>query len=655
VAAAVDGQDSLIGYFIYRVANIRAVLVHLCVSPAYRRIGVAKLLVDDLVERTRDLRGISISTRRDFIANQVWPRLGFAPIGERPGRGQRRTVLTNWWLEHPHETLFSIASLSRTERPPTDVVIDLNVFYDLHIDRENSEESRALLADWLLEEIRLCASSELLIEIDRLPDADDRTCQKLWAGEYERVSGPEEEFRRAYTDLVTIFGQPTSRRKDSDLRHIARTAASGRHFFLTRDEELLRQAVAIETQLGVKVMRPASLIVDLDEIRNESSYRPARLGGSQIHHQRVSSDSIGQILDAFTEEHQGESKSSFRTYINRLLASPTQVYGWSFQHHGKPVGLVFLDERTPLLLAVPLLRVAAGPLAPTIARFALKFATEQAIKFRCPLVRVTDPHVNTVVSDALAESSYFLDKGQWSKFNILAIGDPKQICANLDDMLFRLVVQNLGISTGETFSDAARSLDSCIAVADLERTLFPAKIIKAGLPTYLIPIRPIWAQNLFDEGLARQSLLETQARLILNWENVYYRSPKASSGLQAPARILWYVSKDWRYSQTGCIRACSQALEVVFTSAKEAFSKFGRLGVYEWRDLLRITNNQPDGSVMAIRFADTELLADPISFAEAQDIIHTCDGIRPPFQGPQRISDDAFTRLYVQGTGRAAL
>ena len=115
--------------------------------------------------------------------------------------------------------------------------------------------------------------------------------------------------------------------------------------------------------------------------------------------------------------------------------------------------------------------------------------------------------------------------------------------------------------------------------AQMERDLFPGKMIGCDLPTFVIPIRPVWAQSLFDEGLAIQSLFASEASLILNWENVYYRSVGWNAGLQAPCRILWYVTKDKRFNFTGCIRACSQALEVLVLPAKEAYRRFRRLGV----------------------------------------------------------------------------
>jgi hypothetical protein len=58
--AAIDGNNALVGYVLYRTlrkANY-AVIVHFCVSPRFRRPSSIYLLFDALCERTRLLNGL---------------------------------------------------------------------------------------------------------------------------------------------------------------------------------------------------------------------------------------------------------------------------------------------------------------------------------------------------------------------------------------------------------------------------------------------------------------------------------------------------------------------------------------------------------------------------------------------------------------------
>ena len=129
LAATADGDVA--GYVIYRLSRMKAVLVHLCTDERVRGQGIARQLFHCVANRTSEQRGVLANTRRDFAAHAIWPRLGFAAIGEGPGRGMNQSVLTRWWYEHPHPNLFSNSASHVGAQVPIDVAIDLNVFYDL--------------------------------------------------------------------------------------------------------------------------------------------------------------------------------------------------------------------------------------------------------------------------------------------------------------------------------------------------------------------------------------------------------------------------------------------------------------------------------------------------------------------------------------------
>ena len=162
-----------------------------------------------VAERTRELHGILANTRRDFPAHKMWPRLGFAAIGERRGRGKSETVLTRWWYEHPHPTLFSSQRSYVSAQSLIDIAIDIDVFYELAIPSsgEGEVESRLLQSDWLGDEIQLCATPELFNEINKLADREARREQTGLAHEFKRISGAGEVFDRVHSLLISIMGK----------------------------------------------------------------------------------------------------------------------------------------------------------------------------------------------------------------------------------------------------------------------------------------------------------------------------------------------------------------------------------------------------------------------------------------------------------------
>jgi hypothetical protein len=158
-------------------------------------------------------------------------------------------------------------------------------------------------------------------------------------------------------------------------------------------------------------------------------------------------------------------------------------------------------------------------------------------------------------------------------------------------------------------------------MSDVERLLWPAKIFDAQIPTFIVPIRAKWAKDLFDEGLANQTLFGAVAELALNRESVYYRAKNPSGGLKIPGRILWYVSHDKKYRGSGQIRACSRLDEIIVGKPKELFRQFRRLGVYEWRNIYELAKRDVNFDIMALRFSDTELFTSPIKWKKLQEIL----------------------------------
>ena len=140
-----------------------------------------------------------------------------------------------------------------------------------------------------------------------------------------------------------------------------------------------------------------------------------------------------------------------------------------------------------------------------------------------------------------------------------------------------------------------------------------------------------------------------KVELALNREGVYYRAKSPSAGLQAPGRILWYVSYGGRFSGTGHLRACSRLDEVIIDKPKSLYRQFRRLGVYEWSHVFEVAKRNIENEIMALRFSDTELFRAPIEWHELQQILRT-HGCKSQLQSPVRISPELFAKLYTLGT-----
>ena len=175
------------------------------------------------------------------------------------------------------------------------------------------------------------------------------------------------------------------------------------------------------------------------------------------------------------------------------------------------------------------------------------------------------------------------------------------------------------------------------------------KIKEVDVPAFIVPIRPVWAMHLFDTDIAGQDMFGGEPSLILNAENVYYRS-SAPKVLSAPGRVLWYVSAgDQNYQGSMYIKACSYLDEVEIGKPKQLYSKYKKLGIYKWNDVYNgVANNNLNKDIMAFKFSKTEIFSHPIPYSLLKEIWKS-HGQNLNIVGPIKISAERFFDLYSLG------
>jgi ribosomal protein S18 acetylase RimI-like enzyme/predicted nucleic acid-binding protein len=641
ILIAVGEDQQLAGYLLYRVSSrhYRASIVHLCIDPKKRRSGIAKKLVEILHEKTKHLSGIRLSCRRDYdTANKLWPELGFVYLFEKPGRGKDGEKLFIWWLDYNNRLLFSPVE----EFPTTKirVAMDANIFLDLQAgeERVDAKESHALLADWLQEEIELCITEELKIEINRNPNEQQRTANLAYANNFILLTSNQNEFDDASEKLQRFLPENKTENDRSDRRQLARTIASDVQYFVTRDDKLLRNKEELYETFGLTIIRPSELITRMDELQRESEYQPQRLAGTGLKTRRVQFKEQDGIEQQFQCHDQQESTTDIRRQLRHFLSEPTRYESLiTLDENQTPLAIFVYDMYSPDILDIPLFRVRKGSLGATLARFFIFQFLMTASKGQKKWIYVTDSFLDDVIKDALREDAFVYTDDRWTKL-ILSIADTAK------DLAHKLrQIPEPFCSLAATLEDENTVTDT-LKILDIERMLWPAKIVDADIPTYMVTIELKWAYRLFDETFAKETLFGAEKELMLNRQNIYYRSAKSSV---ERGRILWYVTKDERHQWSGGIRACSHIDEVVVGKPEELFRKFRRMGVYTWEDVLQ-TAKEEDNTIMAIRFSNTESFVQPIPLTQLREI-YTEEGTTFQAQGIKRISKDLFARLYRIG------
>jgi predicted nucleic acid-binding protein/ribosomal protein S18 acetylase RimI-like enzyme len=640
ILLALTESNECAGYLLYRTARERAVIVHLCVRSDYRGKGVARGLVDRLKHDTTHLRGIGLYCRRDYEATLVWPQFGFTVVATKRGRGSDGAELEYWWLDHNQPDLFSLSTSTATEAKLR-VVIDANVFYDLHErNTPDSEDSKALLADWLQESIELCLTPEIRNEIRQAPSKEQRQKSLAFTTQYRMLKTDDAKVQTLVRELETLFPEAVCLRDAADLRQIAHSIAGDVPFFVTRDLQLIERGETLVTRYGLRILHPTDLINELDSLRREHEYRPARLEGSRLTVGLLRAEQVEMVVEAF-QQSTVERASDFEKRIRHFLAKPDE-YGCklALAEDKLPVVLLVKHRGIDSVHTLPLFRLTEHSLASTVARHMLRSLIEEASSSTA-LLRVTETALCEESKQALADLGFVPSSSEWWKMSVSSHVSADE----LKNLLNRLSLPRDVGGTLIAGLDNYLNTPSALEAAEIERVLWPAKIVDAPLDTFIVPIQAQWAQHFFDSDLGSELLFGLKEELHLGIEGAYYCS-KRNTFLTSPARVLWYVSKGTEGRGSMTVKACSQIEEVVCGKPKEVFKKFSRLGVYQWRDVLNAAGNNINETLLAFRFSMTERFTNPVSRETLEGI-----GVASPIMSPRKITAEQFAAIY--GIGKA--
>ncbi len=654
------------GYLLFRKIKgqssfPQAAIVHLCIDNQYRQQGVAKFLVEELCAHIHSTYlNLRITCRKDYNLDEFWIKLGFQFKNEITGRSGH--PLFKWervFREIPLPLLELTKQLQKPKR--YQVVIDANVCFRLqdplpvHQDHEYnlSLEAKALEADWLKEDIDLCITGELPNEIQKNSDKEKRNSRIAFIKKFNKIPTTFSEVKVKLKELSSFFPSVINDNVRSDMYQLAHTVAGECAFFVTQDLPLLNKAEAINDALGITIISPGELITHIDEINSKREYHPKRLAGSnRLQVSRLSTDQVDGLYGQFRKNSISERKAPFLNQIRTYLSSPANyeqiLYKQVNQRH---IAYVVCDKQSPDILRIPILRIAKSNSAPTVLRYIIRSLVVKATQEKRKIIIVTDMEgQDDFFEKAFADNCFTKINKSWIKINIFSAITAKETLKELSHI-------NTGIKcVGDVADKFKKVLLSTIedndlnSYVELEKSLYPLKIIDSGIPTYVIPIKPVWAQNLFDETLANQTLWGADESLTMRLENVFYRSKTSFGKIIFPARILWYVTKGKEVKGSKMIRACSYIEDIKIGKATYLYKKFQKFGIYRWENISALVEGKKENKIMAIVFSNSQLLPNPVSLEKYAEIAKMCKQKQPVVRSPQRITEEVFFNLYSTGT-----
>ena len=569
---------------------------------------------------------ITLSCRRDFPAHHFWPKLGFVSIGEKTGRSVAGHPLNLWRLTlDPANQLDLGLFQAQTSDEAVDVIIDAQVFFDLFKpDSEESEPSKALLADFLVDCLSLRTTDELFNEIDRNDDPGIRRDGRVRMQQFPQVTYSQRLMEDFEGRLRNVLPHRTPSQL-SDVRHLAKAAASDVDVFVTRDRPLLNKAGAISDLTNLRVLSPTELIVELHELLEGQSYGPDRVSGLALAWYRCTVHDLASFpIDLFLSE--GEGRRQLKSLLDRYLTRPIDYQCELLKAEGNDVAIRIVSTAAQGTVDVPLARVARTADRPLFGRFLVADTIAKAVEKNQDVVAFEQSGLSPSLIPDLITMGFTRCRDTFARFCFSR-------CLNPEDARQEMAALSPELAT------------ACGGTSDLELELDCAPVSLGAEQNYfLVPIRPGYAMSLIDRQLSSGDMFGGDPSVLLRWENVYYRSASTSHKiLKAPGRILWYVSRSQKQ-----IVAVSHLDEVVIDTAKELFRRFKKFGILGWEELYRMCAGDTTMDLMALRFSHTFVFRRRIPLNEVRSV-YAEDGSGLNVQLPTSMPASRFQKLFRLG------
>ena len=554
-----DGR--LVGYLLYAEYSDRIRLAHLCVSDRYRKRGFAKKLFKGLREKCTTQYVIQLNCRRDYReANFLWRELGFIPIAEKLGKSQEGHLITKWQYqirENPQLDIFNQDAPEHVQK----IVVDTHIL--IHFDAPPSPESipsKALLADSLADLIQIYRTDEVLLEVNRQQNPDIRRKSRNLAHSYTQATY-DQKLAKDYENRLKALLKSSTTADKSDIKHLAKTAASEIDTFVTLDAAILKHSTEIARLTHLEVVSPVELITRLHERLKTESYNRLPISGQELVWRRARSADLDNLLDALRRPN--EIKGKLREMLHIYLSRPS-IFEFSILFKGDQILGARVSTEENDLVTISFVRAAISKDQGLNSQFLISDILATCIEKGLHAIQYKD--------EGLSEST---EKDLFEMGFCKVGSDYRRLC--LTGPLTRAEISKIA---NRCFSDASNAWEN-LSDHEILTRCSPVVLKDIEEVAFLVPIKPAYAMSLFDKQAARSDLFGGRSKILMRWKNAYFRSKSRHLILQAPARILWYES-----GEVGAITACSHLLSVEIGLPKDMYRKFQKSGTLDWSSII---------------------------------------------------------------------
>jgi GNAT superfamily N-acetyltransferase/predicted nucleic acid-binding protein len=643
--AVKDGK--LLGYVLFRITKSKQIIsiTHLCIRLDQRGEGIGKFLLEQVKDKYAKLyKGMNLSCRKDYtVPSKFWEDFGFKAFDTVKSRSKTEHYLVKWRYDFGNSDLFSShADIS----PKVNALLDSNIIMKLSDDPclENAE-AIALTADWLTDETDFYFAPEVFNEINRDVNTARAKETRKYVQRLNEARFIPEQRDRIISELITIIKGDTNNAR-SDRNQLSECIAAGLEYFITLDDDLLENSDTIYDTYAVRIARPADFILSIDHNIKGRDYNSYRVAGASHVYVNIQQNELDNLLqDHWLDTEGKEKRHELRQKLTHIIAdikhSEFKLVKDSTHNCVGYFGVNFKGDE----LNIMVVRTMKGKISSILFQQLIKDIILLGIQRESSVIKLHETFLSEDRLLILSSFGFERKDSYWYKIILCGQHLTKDALSS-DQVLNRLwdcpaMMKRLEELQGDDLQKFK---------LQLEKKLWPVRFTDIDVPTYIIPIKPHWAGQLFDHYISGNNLFGAKPEISWSKENIYYRSVKPVSEI-APGRILWYVSADVNKGseREKCIVATSYLEDVQIAPAKVLFQKYKNYGTYEWRNIYNLAGNHALREIKAIKFIDTEVFKKAISLRQIHGVMKRFGRPVNTFASPVEVSTEIFNELYRLG------
>ena len=157
--------------------------------------------------------------------------------------------------------------------------------------------------------------------------------------------------------------------------------------FVTRDGDLLKDSKKIYDAIGLEVVNPAKLIIQLHELTEGQSYAPNRIAGLNLRWERLMSKDLMDFPFTSFQKYR-ERKGKLREKLESLIVQTNQSECELLRSDDNIIAIRVLMNSSNKILNVPLARIATSANRALFRRFLIADTVSTAVEKNIEIVKV---------------------------------------------------------------------------------------------------------------------------------------------------------------------------------------------------------------------------------------------------------------------------